>query len=984
MRLNVLGRPAVFADDGREVRVPGGKPGRLLVLLALRRGHTVGTDALMSALWGERPPRSAAANLQNYISTLRSVLDRATPAGAGRLRYESGGYQLRLDTDECDLFEFEQLVIDGRLAERDGDHRSAATALRRAVQLGQGDPLAASTGSGLAAATSVAGEAQVWAEVWLTVYEECVEAELAVDPRTSLVPELRRLIVANPVRERLHLLLMKALWAIGDAAAALGAYADARATLVAELGVEPSAPLRELHTRILRGEPPESASAVAAPVATPTVCRQLPRDLPDFTGQDAVISALCAQLTDPAAVGVAALTGPAGAGKTALAVHVAHRLAERFPGGQLYVGLGGGGSARPPDQVLAGLLGSLGVPGSAVPAAVQDRAAVFRSVLAGRRVLVVLDDAVDAAQVRPLLPGTPGCAVLVTSRNRLLGLTESTRVELGGLTAAEGRALLGATIGADRVEAEPAVADELLALTAGNPLAIRAVAARLAIRPQWSLASLLARLRDAEQSTDRSRLLDELAAGDLDVRTGFATSYAALDAEPDRATFRRFALAGVPDVPPWAMSALAGVPDFDRSLGRLLDSHLIEPIHTGGERYRMPGLLWRYAAQECAAADGDPRQDGPARTALRRLLEATCALVGVAHRGLPTPADWLQPIGPEPAEPEPAEHARVTADPMSWCANEIDLLVAVLTTAAAAGWRREALDAVERLGGFLSLRSRRDETDRLYTELARAPGFDHLVTARIRYGLAQARMMEGRLAQAAVLFESCAAWFERLGERIGLAHSLTFLSFCRHHEGRIKDAERLARRAVTASTDTGDPRCRIRAMQQLGTVLVVRGRGPDGMRLLEQALGLAAGADVPDLEAVVLSSLAKALAESRELAGADEACRRAAELLDHLAQPVARAYVRLTQGEIAELRGEYGRAVEAAERSLSAFRELGDRRGEACAEYRLATNELRHGLPGRAVPLLRSAVSIFRQLGLHAPARQAAATLAAATGALAP
>lgn len=988
MRLNVLGPPVVFADDGHEVPVPGGKPGRLLVLLAVRRGQTVSTDALMSVLWGERPPRSASANLQNYISALRSMLDGATSSGGQRLRFESVGYQLRLEAEECDLFEFEQLLISGRLAAREGNHQRAAVMLRRAVRLWQGNPFATAA-SGIAGPSSVANEAEVWDEVWLTAYEDCVEAELAVEPRTGLVPELRRLIVANPVRERLHLLLMEALWAIGDSVAALNTYADARATLVTELGVEPSAPLRDLQGKILRGETPELAVPVSEQadvpntVVAPQVCRQLPRDIRDFTGRDAVVRSLCAQLTDTDSVGVAALTGPAGAGKTTLAVHIAHEVAEQFPDGQLYVGLGGDcGPTRQPDHVLAGLLCNLGLPNSAVPVALEDRAAVFRSMLAGRRVLVVLDDVVEAAQVLPLLPGTPGSAVLVTSRNRLTDLTPSARVELDAFTLPEGRALLATMIGADRVDAEPAVADELIRLTAGLPLAIRVVSARLATRPKWSLGSLLARLREEAQSADQSRLLDELAVGDLDVRAGFAVTYAALGEEPDKAAFRRFALAGVADLPLWAMSALAGTADFDRALGHLLDSHLVEPFHTADERYRMHDLLRRYAAQECAAVDGDSHQDSQAGAALRRLLGATRALVGVAYRGLPTPADWLLPIGPEPSGPVPPERARLAEDPMSWCANEIGMLVAVVTEAAAAGWRREALDMVERLGGFLAMQSRRDETERLYTELARSPESDQLVSAHIQYGLAQAKMMEGRLAEAAVVFGDCVARFDRLDERIGLAHSLTFLSFCRHYEGRTEDADRLARRAVAVSTDTGDPRCRIRALRQLGTVFVTQGRAQDGVQLLEQALELSTGAGVPDVEAVVLSSLAKALAETRELARADETCRRAAELLDRLAQPVARAYVRLTQGEIAELRGDHRRAMEAAERSLWAFRELGDRRGEATAEYRLAANELRLGLPVRAVPLLRSAVSIFDQLGLHAPARQAEDALTSATGAL--
>lgn len=988
VRLRLLGPPLVYGDDGREVLVPRGKPTTLLTLLATRHGQAVGSDVLISALWGDKPPRSVAANLQNYVSALRSVLDTASEAGSQRLRLSSGGYQLRLSRDECDLFEFEQLLIAGRSAAKEGNHRKAAMTLRRAIRLWQANPFAVPLASGVPDESLLLAEAQVWDEVRLTAYEDCIEAELAVEPRAGLVPELRRLIVENPVRERIHLLLMHAFYAIGDSAAALSAYADARAALVAELGVEPGKPLRELHAKILRGElpaAPEPGSSGTEPATVHSTvswqfCQQLPRDVPDFVGRVDVVSAASAHLTSTESVAVVALTGPAGTGKTTAAVHIGHLLADRFPDGQLFVSLGGGnGPAREPDQVLAGVLRSLGLPDSAVPATGEDRAAMLRSLLAGRRVLIVLDDAVDSAQVSPLLPGTPGSAVLITSRNRLVDLTTSIRRELDGFSRADARALLAAVIGAERVDAESAVVDELLDHTALLPLAVRVVAGRLATRPHWSLGSLLSRLRD-EGQRDRRAVLDELTVGNLDVRAGFATSYAALGDRSEQAAFRRFALAGVADLPPWAMSALAGVPNFDRVVARLLDSHLLEPAHAEDERYRMHDLLRRYAEEECAAVDGDVHLDTPAGAALRRLFDAARALVGVAYEALPTPADWLPPIGPEPT-PSP-DSAPVTDDPMAWCDQEMDLLVAVVTAAATAGWSREALDLVERLGGFLAMGSRREETERLFAALNRAPGLDDEVRAHTTYGLAEARMMGGELAEAAVLFEECTNSFDRLGEHVGLAHSLTFLSFCRMHEGRLDEAGAQARRAVAVATRFGDPRCRVRSLRQLGTVLLAAGHATHSVRLLERALDLADDLDVPDLDAVVLSSLAKALLRTRDLARADAAAQRAAEVLDHIGQPVARSHVRLTQAEIAELRGQHGRAIDEAQRSLRVFRELGDRRGEADANYRLGINELRLGHAWRAVPLLRAAVSIFHELGLREPVLLAEGALHDAAGQL--
>ncbi|HVV18387.1 MAG TPA: AfsR/SARP family transcriptional regulator, partial [Pseudonocardiaceae bacterium] len=251
MRLDILGPLVVRSDDGREVPVPRGKPTTLLALLAIRRGRAIAPTQLLDALWGERPPQSGLANLHNYVSTLRSVLDSATPSGAERLRFDSGGYQLRLAADECDLFQFERLILTGRAAASAGDDVAAAAALRDALRLWRGNafPDVGSSGAGV-----LVTEAQLWEEMRITAYEDCIDAELRVESRADVVPELRRLIAEYPVRERLYLLLMRALCGIGDSVGALAAYGDARAALVRELGVEPGPSLRELQARVLRGD----------------------------------------------------------------------------------------------------------------------------------------------------------------------------------------------------------------------------------------------------------------------------------------------------------------------------------------------------------------------------------------------------------------------------------------------------------------------------------------------------------------------------------------------------------------------------------------------------------------------------------------------------------------------------------------------------------------------------------------------------------
>lgn len=967
MRLDILGPLVMRSDEGQEIPVPRGKPTTLLALLAVRRGRPIGSAPLLDALWGEHPPQSGLANLHNYVSVLRGVLDTATPSGAERLRFHTAGYQLRLADDECDLFEFEQLILTGRAAAGAGDDRAAAAALRAALSLWRGNafPDVGSSGSPL-----LVTEAQLWEEMRITAYEDCIEAELRIDSRTNLVPELRRLIAEHPVRERLYLLLMRAMCGVGDAAGALSAYADARAALVRELGVEPGTALRELHARVLRGEltdadRPEAPAATVPGWPTP---RQLPRDIPDFVGRDDTVDLVARLLGDPDSMPVVTVTGSPGMGKTTLAVRAAHRVAERFADGQLYVSLDAC-SARPrqPEQVLAALLRDLGVPDSAVPAGLAERAAAFRSRLAGRQVLVVLDDAADVAQLQPLLPGTPGSAVLVTSRSRLVGLPVSGSAQLGALTHDEARTLLAKVITTERAAAEPAAAAELVDLCGRLPLAVRVLAARLVTRPTWSLKSLLDRLRDQQG------LLDELAVGELDVRAGFAVSYAALG-DTDQAAFRRFALAGVPDLPPWAIGALAGPYDVDRVLDRLLDSHLVAPFATGpgaDERYRMHDLVRLFASEACAEADGDFTDAGAARAALRRLFDRMRGLVEVAYRNLPTPADWLPPSGPVPLPANASECYDIAVDAMAWCGREANLIQSVLLRAIAAGWYREVLDTVERLAGFLAIQHRMSETERLYSALTAAAGDDEVVLARANYGLAEARMMAGRLTEAADRFAAAVKGFANGHEPVGLAHSLVFLSFCHGHRGELAEADEMATRALDVARESGEVRCEIRALRQLGALRIRQGHTGTAVELLDRALLLAERFGPADLEGVVLNSLANALVESRDLDRADEMCGRAARLLDRLAQPVARAYIRVTQGQIAELRGLHSTAIELVEGARWVFRQLGDRRGEATADYRLGVNELALGRSVRAVPLLRSAVNVFRELALPARAEQA-------------
>ncbi len=808
-------------------------------------------------------------------------------------------------------------------------------------------------------------------------HEDCLEAEMSLRRPTELVPELRQLVEDEPLSERLRALLMRALVLAGETAAALAVFQDTRETLVTALGVEPGRELRELHGSILRDEVPrpplpaggDTAEATTAALDGPgaesdpwTPPRQLPRDLPDFVGRDEVLSRLLAHVPSARAVPVLAITGGPGTGKTALAVHAAHHLVPRFPDGQLYLNLGGGTERPvPPEDALAALLRNLGVTDACVPGGLEQRAAAYRSRLAGRRVLVVLDDAADVDQVTPLLPGTAGSAVLVTGRRRLPTLPADFSSVLGPFTPEESLRFLAQLLGAQRVEDEPEAAARLVELCGGLPLGIRIMLSRLETRRHWSLASLVTRMRDER------RVLDEFDAGHLSVRASFTLSYTGLGAA-ERVLFRRFPLTTARELAPWALGALAGTGTPDDPLDHLILSHLVEPAEGPHERYRMHDLVRAFAAERCAEADGLVEEAASeARTAFRRLFDTVHALIDAAHRRLPTPGGWPPPSGTPPAWRSAAVPAELAEDPMSWLVEEVPTLVPTLVRGCELGWAAASLDAAERLAPFLGFRHRMDETHRLYGAVASGLTGDDRLLARARFGLAQSEVMAGRLDSASVLLDGSVRLLENTDDHDALAHTLVLASFCHTHHQDFDVAERLVKRALRVAETTRDRHALVRSLRQWGNVRLKRGDDRTAVHLLDRALRLVEGHEEPDLEAMVLNTLSNALIGLGELDRADRLCHRAVALLDVLEQPVGRAYVRVAQVVIRAERGDHLASLALAQDLLTTFRQFGDQRGEAYVRHRMALAELALGRSARAVPLLRAAAALYQ--ALHMPAK---------------
>jgi DNA-binding SARP family transcriptional activator len=611
--------PLSVRIDAAAVRIPAGNQRAILAALLLRADSVVTVDELAEVLWGADPPAEARTGVQNHVMRLRKALG---PVGS-RITTEPRGYLIRVEPGELDLSRFEDSLRESRTAAREGRWADAADQAAAALALWQGEPLA-DVDSDLLAVR----ERPRLAELRLRALETRIDADLRLGRHAEVVGELRQLAAEHPLRERLHGLLMLALYRDGRRADALAAYQDASDVLADELGAEPGPDLRQLHRQILNADPALVGSGPAAHASAPAapVPQELPGDVAAFTGRAAELAELDRILLRPndkagdakaTAAVISAVSGTAGVGKTALAVHWAHHAAERFPDGQLYVNLRGydPGQPMPATDALAAFLRSLGVPGQDIPPQETERSARYRSLLAGRQMLIVLDNASTVEQVRPLLPGHPDCAVVVTSRDSLAGLVArdgAVRLDLDTLTLTDAVALLHELIGG-RVDAEPVAAVTLAGQCARLPLALRVAAELAAVRPGEPLANLVTELRDQRRRLD---LLD--AGGDpaTSVRAVFSWSYQQLGAEAAR-MFRLLGLHPGPDisVPAAASLAAQAEPDARRLLGELAHAHLIAE-HVPG-RYAFHDLLRPYAADQCHALDSQDEREA----AIGRVLD---------------------------------------------------------------------------------------------------------------------------------------------------------------------------------------------------------------------------------------------------------------------------------------------------------------------------------------------------------------------------
>ena len=943
--------PLSVRADGVAVPIPPGKQRVLLAALLLQAGQTVTTGQLAEMLWGEAQPRAAAVTLQNYVMRLR----RALGPGRDRIETRRGGYLIHVVAGELDVSVMEEALAAAHRGARAGAWPDAAAHASAALALWRGDPLCDVDSDVL-----TAGEVLRLTELRFQARELRLEAGLQLGGHAELVTEAGRLAEQVPLREHPRVLLIHALHGCGRRAEALLAYQDARRVLVEELGCEPGPELQAVHAQILADN---HARVLAPPRQLPEVPvpQQLPAAVAGFTGRDAELTALDALLAEPPAgtlptMLITAIGGTAGVGKTALAVHWAHHAAGWFPDGQLYVNLRGYDPDEPVAvaEALAGFLQALGVPGQQIPDGTQDRASLYRSRLAGRRMLVLLDNARDAGQVRPLLPGAPGCAAIVTSRDALAGLVAvdgARRVDLDVLPVEDAIGLLRSLIGS-RVGEDPDAAAGLARLCARLPLALRIAAELGAARPEAALADLVAELTSSQ--------LDLLDAGEdhADVRAVFSWSHSQLPGD----VAASFALLGLHpgadlDVPAMAAFTGANAGQASQVLGRLHRASLVQATAPG--RYGMHDLLRAYAREQATARD----TNGLSEKALARLFDYYLAAAAAAMdimfpaeaRGRPRVAATAAALPDMPGQ----------ADARAWLDTERANLVAVVAHCASHHRSSHATAMARTLHRYLLDGSHLPEAHTIYShtlQAARESG-DLSAEASALHGLAGIRLKKGHFRDAAGHYQAALERYRQCADRAGEARVLSNLGVTEFQLHNHRAAAGYYRQATAAYQDAHDSLGAAGALCGLANAETELGSYDQAAEHLQRALPVLRKAEDHCREARALEGMGELNLRRSQLTKAAGFFTQALSLYRRLDNPAGVANGLFSLGQVSVRQRDYRQATGHLWQALAMFRQAGDQYGETLALRTLAEALQGDGQPVAARAELQTALQLASETG---------------------
>jgi DNA-binding SARP family transcriptional activator/Tfp pilus assembly protein PilF len=951
VQFRLLG-PMEATIAGQEVHIRAGKHRALLAALLLNANRQVTTSYLASRLWDTDPPPDARGTIQTYVRRLRRIL---SDESGQLIRTRPDGYSIEVETDQLDLTFFAELLDRAAAAEElDKEH----ALLSDALALWRGPALADVPSDRL-----YRDDLPQLTERRLRARERLAELDLQRGRHAEAISQLQQLTRDHPLRERAWGQLMVALYRSGRRAEALEAYRVVTAHLRDELGMDPDRELQDLHRQILTADPALDMQATNVPTRPSLPPRQLPAAVPGFTGRNASLRALDLLVSrDPStAMAIATLVGPPGVGKTALAVHWAWQAVDRFPDGQLYVNLQGFAttSALTSSEALARLLRALGTRSEDIPVDVEEQAALYRTRLTDRSVLVVLDNAASSEQVRPLLPGERRCCVVITSRNELRGLAVShgaTLLTLDVLTDAESHTLLCELVGAGRVAAEPTAAAELATLCGHLPLALRIAAAKLAAAPSLRIERYVARLRGGD-------LLGQLTITDdpqLAVRATFDLSFAALT-PPARRMFRLLGLVPGATIEVSAAAALAGTtPDeAETTLGELTHANLVQRGQDG--RVALHDLLRRYAAELCEA-ERDTSE--PAR---RRLFDFILHTADAAAQQL-TPALYRMPRDPADPAVRPLGFTSPAAA-AGWLADERENLVAAARNAAERGPRRYAWQLADSLRGYFhcsaeladwlvvaeaGLRAALDEQD------CAAQGAMH-------HSLGMRYCSLGAYRQAALSYREAITCFSRAGALIGEASSRNNLGIVCQEIGEVEESLTQYRAALDLAERLGNVVSQANQLGNLGATSRQLGRLHEAREYLLASLAKYEEGDLVSAQTPTLANLGVVHHELGAMLQARGHLEQALRM-DRLVAD--RHNEAITLASLASVLCDAGRYCDAADRASEALalaRETQNRKTECDALNSLARVRLRTGQRQDAASSFREALRLAREIEYREP-----------------
>ncbi|MBR7838275.1 tetratricopeptide repeat protein [Actinospica durhamensis] len=917
MRYAVLGPVLVSGEEG-PLEINGTLRRTLLAALLLSPNQVVSTDQLTELLWGDRPRVAAATSLYNQMMRLRKALG----PHAGRIRAVPPGYVIDVESGELDTAVFARHRAAGAQAAQIGDWAGSAREYAAALELWRGEPLADVPALQSYPTIQQLGEERILA------LQGRIEADLHLARHGEVIGELRGLISRHPWREAFHAQLMLALYRVGRQPEALEVYRDLRRSVTAEFGVEPGESVRELHTKILRcdlglalpsaqpagGQSFSTAPAglVALPIRKPA--RQLPADTRAFTGREAELHSLIgaarlgtaeeSEESSPTVV-ISAINGMGGIGKTALAVRAAHRLAEQYPDGQLFIDLHGHSADLDPvtpQDALDFMLRSIGLEPKAIPQELQARSALYRSHLAGTRTLIVLDNARNPAQVKPLIPAEPGCLVIVTSRSPLTGLDDAEFLSLDALPRDEAVALLSQSAGPGRVDENDPAAPALAQACGRLPLAIRILGARLRHRPKLSPASLLAALRTEDNP------LAQLKDDDRDITRVFASSLDVLP-EHQQQLFARLGLIPGPDFDAYAAAALqdTDVADAERQLESLLDHSLL--IQHELARYRLHDLLRAYA--RVRARGLDPQENEAARGRLLDFYLETATLANDL---------WLGNAADHDSSACHAAGLTNKADAKAWFGAERESLFVVFGDEGLDPNRRLKLSAD--LAAYLKTYGpwrRAIEIQAAAAEVARAI-HDRTAEARALRALGNLCSNLGELSDAEAALERALAISRETGDRIGEVRALRVLAWA-FTSADTDRAFSYAQQATEIARDMGNTGDEIQILSVLAITASQSGRFEDTVEICARILEIspAVGNDFAAGDGLLhLSHAQLALGRFDDV---ELTLIRALAALQGSINGTAN--VELELGRLHMRRGRYAEATEYLKRALQAFVTMG-------------------------------------------------------------